>query len=136
VTLPDEPLAGLCILLVEDDPINQMMLEVNLEDDGARLVIVGDGATAVERIIADGPGCLRCRADGHPDAGDGRFTRPRGGYSNWRPSCRSSVRPRTLSTKIGTSAWRAGWPAILPNPLSLGLWLRSSWRLLPTSEGR
>ena len=55
VTLPDEPLAGLCILLVEDDPINQMMLEVNLEDDGARLVIVGDGATAVERIIADGP---------------------------------------------------------------------------------
>jgi CheY-like chemotaxis protein len=55
VTLPDEPLAGLSILLVEDDPINQMMLEVNLEDDGARLVIVGDGATAVERIIADGP---------------------------------------------------------------------------------
>ena len=55
VTLPDEPLAVLSILLVEDDPINQMMLEVNLEDDGARLVIVGDGATAVERIIADGP---------------------------------------------------------------------------------
>ncbi|MBN8437522.1 MAG: response regulator [Candidatus Accumulibacter sp.] len=55
MTLPDEPLAGLSILLVEDDPINQMMLEVNLEDDGARLVIVGDGASAVERIIADGP---------------------------------------------------------------------------------
>jgi PAS domain S-box-containing protein len=44
-----EPLAGICILLAEDDPINQMMLEVNLEDDGARLVMVGDGATAVER---------------------------------------------------------------------------------------
>ncbi len=55
VTLPDKPLAGISILLAEDDPINQLMLEVNLEDDGARLVIVGDGATAVERVIADGP---------------------------------------------------------------------------------
>jgi CheY-like chemotaxis protein len=55
VTLPDKPLAGISILLAEDDPINQLMLEVNLEDDGAHLVIVGDGATAVERVIADGP---------------------------------------------------------------------------------
>jgi PAS domain S-box-containing protein len=55
VTLPDKPLAGISILLAEDDPINQLMLEVNLEEDGAHLVIVGDGATAVERVIADGP---------------------------------------------------------------------------------
>ena len=55
VTLPDKPLAGISILLAEDDEMNQLIQEVNLIDDGARLVIVGDGATAVERVIADGP---------------------------------------------------------------------------------
>jgi CheY-like chemotaxis protein len=43
------------ILLAEDDEINQTMLEVNLAEDGARLVIVGDGAQAVERVRGDGP---------------------------------------------------------------------------------
>lgn len=52
---PDKPLAGISILLAEDDEINQMMLEVNLLDDGAQLVMVGDGSAAVERVIADGP---------------------------------------------------------------------------------
>ena len=53
--LPDKPLAGISILLAEDDLINQMMLEVNLIEDGARLVMVGDGKAAVDRIISDGP---------------------------------------------------------------------------------
>ena len=53
--LPEKPLAGISILLAEDNPINQMVLEVNLVDAGARLATVGDGATAVERVIADGP---------------------------------------------------------------------------------
>jgi CheY-like chemotaxis protein len=55
VILADKPLKGISILLAEDDPINQMVLEVNLREDGAHLVKVGDGATAVERVIADGP---------------------------------------------------------------------------------
>lgn len=50
----DKPLAGISILLAEDDEVNQMMLEVNLLDDGAHLVMVRDGAAAVERVIADG----------------------------------------------------------------------------------
>jgi PAS domain S-box-containing protein len=54
--LPDKPLAGISILLAEDDLINQMMLEVNLIEDGARLVMVGDGKAAVDRVISDGPG--------------------------------------------------------------------------------
>jgi hypothetical protein len=53
-TLPDKPLTGISILLAEDDVVNQLIQEVNLLDDGARLEIVGDGATAVERVIADG----------------------------------------------------------------------------------
>jgi PAS domain S-box-containing protein len=53
--LGDKPLGGLSILLAEDDLINQMVLEVNLTNDGARLEIVGDGAAAVERVIANGP---------------------------------------------------------------------------------
>jgi PAS domain S-box-containing protein len=56
--LPEKPLAGVSILLAEDDPINQMMLEANLVEDGARLVMVGDGKAAVERVISDGPGAF------------------------------------------------------------------------------
>ena len=55
MTQPDEPLTGLSILLAEDDSINQLMLEAYLEDAGARVVTVGDGATAVEHVIANGP---------------------------------------------------------------------------------
>jgi PAS domain S-box-containing protein len=55
-TMPARPLAGLSILVAEDDPVNQMILDVNLSEDGARVAIVGDGGTAVERIVHDGPG--------------------------------------------------------------------------------
>jgi CheY-like chemotaxis protein/anti-sigma regulatory factor (Ser/Thr protein kinase) len=55
VMLSDKPLAGIAILLAEDDEINRTVLEIILEDDGARLVIVGDGAAALERVIVDGP---------------------------------------------------------------------------------
>jgi len=53
--LPDKPLAGLTVLLVEDDEINRAMLEANLLEDGASVVMVPDGATAVAHVIADGP---------------------------------------------------------------------------------
>ncbi len=53
--LPRKPLAGISILLAEDDEINRMVLEAILLDDGAHLAIVGDGAAAVERVLADGP---------------------------------------------------------------------------------
>ena len=55
VALPDKPLAGISIMVAEDDEINQMVLEFNLVEDGARLVIVGNGLEAVERIVSDGP---------------------------------------------------------------------------------
>ncbi|MCX7166665.1 MAG: response regulator, partial [Rhodocyclales bacterium] len=54
VALPDKPLAGLSILVAEDDETNQLVLEVNLLEDGARLVMVGNGLEAVERVISDG----------------------------------------------------------------------------------
>jgi PAS domain S-box-containing protein len=50
----DNPLAGISILLAEDDEVNRMMMEFNLLDDGAHLVMVGDGAAAVDRVITDG----------------------------------------------------------------------------------
>jgi PAS domain S-box-containing protein len=53
--LPVKPLAGISILLAEDNEINQAVLGDSLKDDGAGLIVVGDGATAVERVIADGP---------------------------------------------------------------------------------
>ena len=44
------PLAGLSILVEEDEPINRMVLEENLSEDGARVVMVGNGSEAVERV--------------------------------------------------------------------------------------
>ena len=50
----DKPLAGIRILAVEDEPINQMILEENLIEDGATVVMAGNGREAVERIFRDG----------------------------------------------------------------------------------
>jgi PAS domain S-box-containing protein len=48
------PLAGVSILVAEDEVINQAVLEANLLEDGARVVIVGNGREAVERVARDG----------------------------------------------------------------------------------
>jgi len=50
------PLAGLSFLVAEDEVINQTILEENLREDGARVVTVGNGREAVERIERDGTG--------------------------------------------------------------------------------
>ncbi|MBL8312741.1 MAG: PAS domain S-box protein [Rubrivivax sp.] len=53
--LPGRPLAGVRILLAEDDEINRTMLAAHLVEDGAQLVVVDDGAKAVEQVRSDGP---------------------------------------------------------------------------------
>ena len=50
----DKPLTGISILVAEDDAINQLVLEDNLKDDGATVVMVGNGQAAVERVLRDG----------------------------------------------------------------------------------
>jgi PAS domain S-box-containing protein len=47
-------LAGLSLLVAEDNEINQIVMEGNLLEDGAHVVIVGNGQEAVERIVRDG----------------------------------------------------------------------------------
>jgi PAS domain S-box-containing protein len=47
-------LVGVTILVAEDDPINQEVLEFNLTEDGALVVMVSNGLQAVERILQDG----------------------------------------------------------------------------------
>ncbi len=49
------PLTGLAILVAEDEPFNQVVLAENLRELGARVVVVGDGSAAVDRVRADGP---------------------------------------------------------------------------------
>ncbi|MBP5986460.1 MAG: PAS domain S-box protein [Azonexus sp.] len=53
-----KPLAGLTFLVAEDEEINRMILEDNLIDDGARVVVVDNGREAVERITRDGQGAF------------------------------------------------------------------------------
>jgi hypothetical protein len=44
------PLAGISILVAEDNPVNQQVLEELLTDAGARVMLVNNGREAVERI--------------------------------------------------------------------------------------
>ncbi|AXS80228.1 ATP-binding protein [Dechloromonas sp. HYN0024] len=53
--LPEHSLVGITILIAEDEVINQQILELILGEAGARVVIVGDGRQAVDRIRQDGP---------------------------------------------------------------------------------
>ena len=52
----DEPrrLAGVRVLVAEDNDVNQIVLERALEIEGACTVIVDDGRQAVNRVLADG----------------------------------------------------------------------------------
>lgn len=53
-----QPLAGLSVLVADDESINRLILEEILADYGARVVSVGDGRAAVERVLGDGPGAF------------------------------------------------------------------------------
>jgi CheY-like chemotaxis protein/anti-sigma regulatory factor (Ser/Thr protein kinase) len=48
------PLAGMTFLVAEDEEINRTILEDNLIEDGARVVVVDNGREAVERIAREG----------------------------------------------------------------------------------
>jgi CheY-like chemotaxis protein len=54
VAATGQRLAGITILVAEDEPINQQILELNLIDEGARVVMVSDGRQAVDRILPEG----------------------------------------------------------------------------------
>jgi PAS domain S-box-containing protein len=52
--LTEKPLAGLSILVADDEAVNRMLLEEHLIEGGARVILVGNGREAVERILRDG----------------------------------------------------------------------------------
>ncbi|PKO88899.1 MAG: hypothetical protein CVU16_13065 [Betaproteobacteria bacterium HGW-Betaproteobacteria-10] len=51
-----QPLAGLKILVAEDNEINQEIMRENLSEDGASVTVVGDGQQAVDCIRQNPPG--------------------------------------------------------------------------------
>ncbi len=51
---PKKPLAGISILVAEDEIINQEILKDNLMEDGARVVMVSNGKEALDRVIEGG----------------------------------------------------------------------------------
>jgi PAS domain S-box-containing protein len=58
LTKPLEPLAGLKILVAEDNEVNQEIMRENLIEDGASVVVVGDGQQAVDYIRQNPPGSV------------------------------------------------------------------------------
>jgi PAS domain S-box-containing protein len=50
----EKPLAGMHILVAEDDYVNRMVLEESLCSDGATVVMVDSGVEAIERLRRDG----------------------------------------------------------------------------------
>ena len=54
-TAPGARLEGLHILAAEDNEVNQLVLQEILEGEGARLELVDNGRSAVERVEATGP---------------------------------------------------------------------------------
>jgi PAS domain S-box-containing protein len=50
----ERPLAGITILVAEDDVVNRMILEESLSADGATVMVAGDGREAIERLRRDG----------------------------------------------------------------------------------
>jgi hypothetical protein len=58
VAAGSQPLAGVSILVVDDESINRLILEEMLTDSGARVVTADNGRAAVERLIGDGPGAF------------------------------------------------------------------------------
>jgi len=49
-------LSGLRVLVAEDHPVNQIVLEELLKIEGAEMVVVDNGAQAVEQVQQHGPG--------------------------------------------------------------------------------
>jgi CheY-like chemotaxis protein len=68
-------LAGKRLLVVEDNLLNQAVARGFLEQAGARVDLAHHGAAALALLEDQGIAGLRCGADGHPDAGDGRLHR-------------------------------------------------------------
>ncbi len=85
----DQP--ALRVLLAEDHPVNQRVVQLILEPQGAQVLTVENGVQAVERAARPG---VRPGADGHADARHGRSgrhprdPRPRGGPSGPRAHAR------------------------------------------------
>ncbi len=55
-----ETIAGMCVLLVEDNEINCEIIEFMLKDAGARVVTANDGQAAVDAFKASEPGMFDC----------------------------------------------------------------------------
>ncbi len=53
-------IAGMCVLLVEDNEINCEIVEFMLKEAGARVVIANDGKVAVDAFAASEPGTFDC----------------------------------------------------------------------------
>ena len=53
-------IAGMCVLLVEDNEINCEIVEFMLEDAGAKVVTANNGKVAVDAFVSSDPGTFDC----------------------------------------------------------------------------
>ena len=86
------------VLVVEDNPVNQLVAVGLLEALGYAPLTADDGEAAVVAIAEGG---VRRRADGHPDAADGRVRRNPGDPRRARPTSTMPVIAMTAAAVEG-----------------------------------
>ncbi|WP_265941760.1 ATP-binding protein [Dechloromonas sp. A34] len=111
-----KPLAGIKVLIAEDNEINQEILRENLDEDGASITMASDGQQAVDNVRQNPPGCfdivlmdIQMPVLNGYDAASQISALARG--------CRSSARRRMPCQRTGKAAWPVAWSITLPNRL-------------------
>lgn len=135
MTDPARPLAGLSVVVVEDDPRLREMVTIELEYAGARVRSCVNGLQALESLQVGVPDVLVMDlnlpgAAVSPSAG-------RSGASTSRPParCRPSLFPAP-SGNSELSRSKAGFTEYLSKPVSLERLVRTVGRLVGTSDLR
>ena len=132
---PPQPLAGMRVLLAEDNPVNRLIVGAMLTRLGAEVLEATDGRVAIERASSESRSLHAVLMDLHMPEIDGlEATR------------RLRAQPSTADLPIialtaavleaeRSQAQAAGMNGFLPKPAAEGDLLRALWAYVPAGPG-